>query len=185
MRGNFEQCLALTLKEEGGFANNPKDPGGMTNLGVTRATYEQWLGRHVTDDEMRALTIKDVEPIYRTNYWDRVRGDELPVGVDLVVFDLAVNSGTTRAAKFLQQALNVPSDGIIGPKTLAACQQRDPEELIEQICQERLQFLKQLSTWETFGKGWTNRITRIEAAAKKMLASLKKPPLKNVSANVA
>lgn len=184
MKGNFEQCLAITLKEEGGFVNHKADPGGMTNLGITRATYEQWVGRHVTDDEMRALTLKDVEPIYRANYWNRIRGDELPVGVDLVVFDFAVNSGSTRAAKYLQQACNVASDGIIGPKTLAACQQRDPEELVEQICQERLQFLKQLSTWDTFGKGWSARVGRIEAAAKKMLAGLKKPPLKDVRTNV-
>lgn len=185
MNGNFEQCLALTLREEGGFVNDKRDPGGMTNLGVTRATYEQWVGRHVTDDEMRKLTLHDVQKIYKVNYWDRVRGDELPIGVDMAVFDLAVNSGTSRAAKFLQQALAMPSDGIIGPKTIAAAYQRDPEELIEQICRERLQFLKQLSTWKTFGKGWSGRVERVEAAAKKMLAGLKKPPLKNVRPNVA
>lgn len=174
MRGNFEQCLAITLKWEGGFSDHPKDTGGMTNLGITRATYEQWVGRHVTDKEMKALTLKDVEPIYRKNYWDRVRGDELPVGVDLAVFDLAVNSGTSTAVKFLQNAVNVPSDGILGPKTMAAVNGFDPEELIEQVCQERMMFLRKLSSWPTFGKGWTNRINGIEDSAKKLLVGNKK-----------
>lgn len=184
MRGNFEQCLAITLKWEGGWANHSKDPGGMTNLGITRATYEQWVGRHVDEKEMKALTLKDVEPIYRKNYWDRVKGDELPVGVDLAVFDLAVNSGSSTAVKFLQNALNLPADGILGHKTMAAVEIADPEEVIEQVCQERMLFLKKLSSWPTFGKGWTNRVNGIEDAAKKLLVGDKKP-LKQVAPKMA
>lgn len=185
MNGNFEQCLALTLKEEGGFVNNPHDPGGMTNMGVTRATYEAWVGRKVEESEMRALTVKDVTPIYRKNYWDRIRGDELPVGVDLAVFDLGVNSGTTTAIKFLQNALDIPADGIFGPNTLRHVNEADAEELAQKVCEERLNFLKKLSTFPTFGKGWTARVKRVQENSLKMLAVVPKPTLKGVSTDVA
>lgn len=185
MKGNFEQCLALTLKEEGGFTKHPADPGGMTNMGVTRATYEGWVHRKVEEEEMRALTLKDVTPIYRVNYWDRVRGDELPQGVDLAVFDLGVNSGTTTAIKFLQNALDIPADGIFGPFTLKHVNEADPEALVKKLCEERLNFLKKLSTFPTFGKGWTARVKRVQENGLKMLAVVPQAPLKGVSADVA
>ena len=118
-QSNFGRCLDMLLKHEGGFVNHPKDPGGMTNLGVTRATYEQFLGRAVTEDEMRALTPEDVAPVYKKDYWDKVKGDDLPSGVDWCVFDWAVNSGPARAAKALQLVVGATVDGAIGPKTLA------------------------------------------------------------------
>ena len=93
MNGNFEQCLALVLHSEGGFVNNPQDPGGMTNLGVTKVTYEGYVNRHVDEAEMRSLTPDLVAPLYKKMYWDRIKGDDLPVGVDYCLFDLAVNSG--------------------------------------------------------------------------------------------
>lgn len=80
MRGNFEECLALVLKHEGGFVNNPRDPGGMTNLGVTKVTYESYVNRHVDEAEMRSLTPALVAPLYKKMYWDRIKGDDLPVG---------------------------------------------------------------------------------------------------------
>jgi len=185
MKGNFEQCLALTLKEEGGFSMHHADPGGMTNLGVTRATYEGWVGRKVDEEEMRALTIKDVTPIYLMNYWNRVRGDELPPGVDLAVFDLGVNSGTTTAIKFLQNALDIPSDGIFGPFTLKHVNEAEPKELVKKLCEERLNFLKKLSTFPTFGKGWTARVKRVQENGLKMLTVVREPALKGVSTDVA
>lgn len=184
MKGNFEQCLALTLKEEGGFSKHHADPGGMTNLGVTKATYEGWVGRKVDEEEMRALTLKDVTPIYLMNYWNRVRGEELPMGVDLAVFDLGVNSGTTTAIKFLQSALNIPSDGIFGPFTLKHVNEADPAEVIKAVCEERLTFLKKLSTFPTFGKGWTSRVKRVQENSLKMLTVGTKPALERVSTNV-
>ena len=184
MKGNFEQCLALTLKEEGGYVNHPADPGGMTNLGVTKRTYEGWLKREATEAEMRALKPKDVEPIYRFNYWNAVRADELPMGVDSVVFDLAVNSGPTTAVKFLQRALELPADGKFGPKTLQAVNDADPEKLVERICQLRLDFLKSLSTWPTFGKGWARRVKTVQEHGFKMLAMGAEPAVKDVSSNV-
>ena len=108
------ECL---LKHEGGFVNHPKDPGGMTNLGVTKAVYDKWIGRESTEQEMRDLTPDDVAPIYKKNYWDKVRGDDLPSGVDWCAFDWAVNSGSGRPAKAIQRAVGAKQDGAIGPMT--------------------------------------------------------------------
>lgn len=169
MRGNFEECLALVLHSEGGFVNNPRDPGGMTNLGVTKVTYEGYVNRHVDEAEMRSLTPDLVAPLYKKMYWDRIKGDDLPVGVDYCLFDLAVNSGVGKAGKLLQMALDVPADGLIGPMTLRALEGRDPEEIIQQVCQERLDFLQSLNTWNTFGKGWGRRVAEVEQHATAML----------------
>jgi lysozyme family protein len=102
-------------------------------------------------------------------YWDRIKGDDLPVGVDYCLFDLAVNSGVGRAGKLLQMALDVPADGIIGPITLRALQNRDPHEIVEQICEERIAFLLSLNTWNTFGKGLGRRIASVEQHATAMI----------------
>ena len=169
MRGNFEECLELVLKSEGGFVNNPRDPGGMTNLGVTKVTYEGYVNRHVDEAEMRSLTPALVAPLYKKMYWDRIKGDDLPVGVDYCLFDLAVNSGVGKAGKLLQMALDVPADGLIGPMTLRALESRDPEEIIQQVCQERLDFLQSLGTWGVFGKGWGRRVAEVEQHATAML----------------
>ena len=157
MKDNFELCLKMLLKHEGGFVDHPKDPGGMTNLGVTKAVYEDVLGREVTEQEMRALTEEDVKPVYKKLYWDRCWGDELPSGVDWAVFDWAVNSGPSRAAKALQRAVNAKPDGAIGPNTLEAVEAVDPRDIIEQLAEERELFYRALSTFDTFGKGWLRR----------------------------
>lgn len=169
MKDNFEQCLALVLKHEGGFVNHPKDPGGMTNLGVTKKVWEEWVGYTVDESAMRALGPTDVAPLYKKNYWDRVSGDDLPTGVDYSVFDLAVNSGVSRAAKFLQAACGVAQDGNIGPATLAAVAAFHPRDLSTAICEKRLAFLQALPTWNTFGKGWNKRVAEVEETAFKMV----------------
>ena len=169
MNGNFERCLALVLKSEGGFVNNSADPGGMTNLGVTKDTYEAWVNRTVDEAEMRSLTPDVVAPIYKNNYWDRVVGNELPVGVDYCVFDAAVNLGPSQAIKLIQRALNVVDDGILGEKTLAASHQRDAAELIEQFSEEHLQLMQTKKTWATFAKGFQNRIDFVKETALQMV----------------
>ena len=157
MRQNFEQCMGWLLEHEGGYVNHPNDPGGETNLGVTRAVYEQYAGRQVMDGEMEGLTHDDVYPIYKENYWDRVRGDDLPSGVDWAVFDWGVNSGTSRAAKALQRIIGVEQDGGIGPMTLQAVASVEPTEIIEQMHHMRDSFYRSLSTFDTFGRGWIRR----------------------------
>lgn len=165
MENNFEQCLALVLKHEGGYVNNPKDPGGMTNLGVTKRVWEEWVGHPVDEAAMRALGPQDVAPLYKKNYWDKIKGDQLPAGVDYACFDLAVNSGVGRAAKILQKALGVSQDGAIGPATLNAVASSDARNLATEICDLRLEFLQGLPTFDTFGKGWTRRVQEVEKIA--------------------
>lgn len=169
MKDNFEQSLALVLKSEGGFVNNPRDPGGMTNLGVTKATYERWINGSATEAQMRALTPADVEPIYREWYWDGVRGDDLPLGVDYCVFDFAVNSGIGTATRMLQDAAGVVPDGKLGPVSMAAVLKAKPRDLIDMMQTLRLGYLRKISTWPTFGKGWSKRVQDVTTAALAMV----------------
>ena len=157
MKQNFDKCLAKLLSHEGGYVNHPKDPGGMTNLGVSKRVYDDWIGRESTEQEMRDLTPADVGPIYKKNYWDRVKGDDLPSGVDWCAFDWAVNSGSGRPAKAIQRAVGAAADGAIGPMTLKAVAEKDPKEIIEYVFQVRQSFYESLKTFETFGRGWTRR----------------------------
>ena len=157
MKSNFEECMARLLAHEGGYVWHAEDPGGETNFGVTRAVYEQYVGRQVMDGEMEGLTHDDVYPIYKENYWDRVRGDDLPSGVDWAVFDFCVNSGVSRSAKALQRIVGVEQDGGIGPMTLQAIAEMEPADIIEQMHHVRDGFYRSLSTFDTFGRGWIRR----------------------------
>ena len=170
MNGNFEACLALVLKSEGGFVNNPKDPGGATNFGVTKATYEQFTGKTVSVDDMRALTVDQITPLYRRMFWDAVHGDDLPAGVDYAILDFAVNSGVKRAAKALQQAVGVTVDGAIGAATMAAVASADANDIVTKVCAARLAFLQALTTWQYYGKGWGGRVARVEQRATAMIS---------------
>ena len=165
MKDNFSKALAAVLVHEGGFVNNPKDPGGMTNLGCTKAVWEEHCGHSVDEKAMRALTPNDVGPLYKRKYWDKVCGDDLPAGVDYVVFDAAINSGPGRAAKWLQACVGVEVDGGIGPKTLAAVRAFSPKHLVEDYTKRRLSFLMDLPTWDTFGRGWSRRVGEVESSA--------------------
>ena len=154
---NFKLCLNMLLKHEGGFVNHPSDPGGMTNLGVTKAVYDKFINRESTEEEMRALTPIEVAPIYKKNYWDRGRCDDLPSGVDWSVFDWGVNSGVGRSAKALQRIVGVTADGGIGPMTLKAVANFEPKDIIVKMHATRQKFYEGLTTFKTFGKGWTRR----------------------------
>ena len=153
MKENFDKSLAMLLHHEGGYVNHPEDPGGETNLGVTKRVYDEWGG----EKDMKDLTPDDVAPIYRENYWNRLKCDDLPSGVDFCVFDWGVNSGTGRAAKALQKVVGANPDGAIGPKTLALIAKQDPKYMIEEFGKIRQEFYEKLSTFKTFGKGWSRR----------------------------
>lgn len=170
MKENFPAALQALLKHEGGYVNHPSDPGGMTNLGVTKRVWEEWVGHEVDEKQMRALTPELVAPLYKKKYWDKVCGDELPTGLDLAVFDLAVNSGPGRAAKMLQKVLGVAQDGAIGPQTIAKALNTDSSKLIADYNAERLAFLMALPTWDTFGKGWGRRVAEVTEQATHMTA---------------
>ena len=170
MKANFDAALKAILHHEGGFVNHPADPGGMTNLGVTKRVWEEWVGHEVDEKTMRALTPEIVAPMYKAKYWDKIKGDDLPEGVDYTVFDAAVNSGPGRAAKWLQACVGVEPDGGIGPKTLAAVAAFEPAELVEDYAKRRLSFLMDLPHWGTFGKGWGRRVAEVQTVASSMTA---------------
>jgi lysozyme family protein len=168
MKENFDNALAAVLHHEGGFVNHPADPGGMTNLGCTKKVWEEYVGHPVDEQTMRNLKPADVAPLYKTKYWDKVRGDDLPAGVDYAVFDCAINSGPGRAAKFLQEVVGVTADGAIGPGTLKAVAAMPAAEIVVKYNARRLAFLQSLATWPTFGKGWGRRVDEVAAASSKM-----------------
>jgi len=165
MNTNFDACFNHLIKHEGGYVNHPSDPGGRTNLGVTQEVWEDWTDRAVNEAEMKALTPEKVKPLYKELYWDRVKGDKLPAGVDYCVFDAAVNSGVRRASQWLQIALGVEADGSIGPKTLAMTLATSPDTVIRNYSAQRLKFLQGLSTWSTFGRGWERRVSEVKQTA--------------------
>lgn len=171
---NFSACLRFTLKFEGGFCNDPRDPGGPTNLGVTQATLSAFLGHACSIADVRALTPNAVAPLYRQRFWDPVNGDALPAGVDLAVFDFGVNSGPIRAVIGLQRALGVADDGCVGPITIAAAKKLASSDagaalLVERICAGRLAFLTHLTVFKTFGPGLRSRVLKCERAALSMV----------------
>ena len=170
---NYEKCLAMILHQEGGYVNHPKDPGGMTNLGVTKRVYEDWVGYSVSEHTMQNLTEEDVAPIYKKNYWDRIKADELPSGLDLCVFDFGVNAGTGRAAKYLQNLIGTVADGGIGPNTLRALANYVDSEGVESAIKnyqaERQYYYEKLKTIETFGRGWTRRVEETTESALEMI----------------
>ena len=169
MKENWIKCLEIILHHEGGYVNHPKDPGGETNLGVTKRVYEEFGGTK----NMKDLTREDVEPIYKKNYWDRVKGDQLPAGLDLCVFDFGVNAGTGRAAKFLQKIIGTTVDGGIGPNTLKKLSEYvdeyGVENTIKRYQESRQKYYESLSTFDTFGRGWTRRVNETTESAKDLI----------------
>lgn len=169
MRGNFDRCLSLLFGDEGGYVNDPRDNGGATNFGVTQGTFDAWRrSRGELMEPVRSITRAEAAEIYKANYWDMVKADDLPLGLDYVVFDGAVNSGPGRSAKFLQQALMIQMDGAIGPVTLAAAAKADVRKAITDIKAIRMAFLRSLDDWSAFGRGWTTRVDSVTADALEM-----------------
>ena len=158
MKVNYDKCLETILHHEGGYVNHPKDPGGETNLGVTKKVYQE----HGGTKDMKDLLVEDVAPIYKKGYWDKIKGDDLPGGLDLCVFDFGVNAGPGRAAKFLQQMIGTTVDGGIGPNTLAKLEEYIREngehEAVNKYQEMRQKYYENLSTFATFGRGWTRRV---------------------------
>lgn len=165
MNRNFERALNLVLIHEGGWADHPKDPGGATMKGVTLATFRQFVKPNGTKADLRNITDQQLATVYRKHYWDAVKADQLPNGLDYAVFDYAVNSGPTRAVKHLQAVLGLRQDGIIGPATLAAVNRQPAVDVIQALCAKRMTFLRSLKTWSTFGRGWERRVTGVRTEA--------------------
>jgi lysozyme family protein len=175
MRENFADALTRVLAHEGGFANHPKDPGGATMRGVTLANFRRYVDPSGTVADLKAITRDQLEDVYRDHYWHAVKGDDLPSGVDYAVFDFGVNSGPSRAARYLQGVVGVDEDGKIGPVTLQAVRKMKPDDIINKLCDRRMSFLRGLSTWSTFGKGWSSRVSGVRSAALRLANSKSKP----------
>ena len=150
MKDNFPNCISFSLKAEGGYVNDPKDPGGETKYGISKRAYPSV--------DIKALTLADAIAIYKRDYWDKVQGDTLPAGVDMILLDAAINSGSNKSIKLVQRALGIKDDGSLGPVTLSAILKADPTKLINDSIEQRLAFLKSLPTWGRYGKGWTTRL---------------------------
>lgn len=164
-KDNFERVVMITLGHEGGYVDHPDDPGGATNRGVTHKTLADWRGHGVTKSDVRNLSLSETKAIYRAKYWNIIQADGLPEGVDLALFDFAVNSGTSRAVKFVQRIVGTAPDGVMGPVTLAAINRRDPERLVCELTRDRMEFLSKLPTWPTFGRGWQRRVNDVSDKA--------------------
>ena len=159
MKENYPQALRQVLKYEGGYVDHPKDPGGPTNKGVTQEVYDDWRkSQNLPVQSVRNIADSEVAAIYKNLYWVRISGDNLPSGVDFAVFDYAVNSGVSRAAKTLQAVVGVTQDGQIGPQTIQAAK----TYVAMSITNRRLAFMQSLSIWSTFGKGWSARIADVK-----------------------
>jgi len=169
MNTNFNKCLSLVLQSEGLYVDNSKDPGGETMRGVTRNAWAGWLKRPIEDGEMAKLTVEDVTPFYKALYWDKTYCDELPVGVDYIIFDAAVNMGPGQSVKLLQEALGCFPDGVLGPNTLNAIEDVNPISIVNNFSTEKEDFYKQLKTFPIFGKGWLNRVEQVKTRAMEMI----------------
>lgn len=150
MASSFDQFIGRVLSHEGGYVNDPKDPGGETQWGISKRSYPQL--------NIRALTREDAVEIYRRDFWARVQGDKLPQAFAFQALDAAVNHGIGNAVRWLQRAAGVADDGIIGPATLAAVARAQPADLVLLFNAERLEFYAKLGTFDTFGRGWTRRV---------------------------
>lgn len=158
MKATYEAAMDKVFEDEGGYDNDPHDPGGPTKYGITIYDVRKYLNPHATASDVKHLTKAQARTIYDLHYALPVRYDDLPPGVDYAVLDYGINSGISRSAKVLQKFVGVRADGKIGPLTLAAVRTVDAKDLIIKIQDERLAFLKSLRTWKRFGKGWTRRV---------------------------
>jgi lysozyme family protein len=164
-RATYEVALKRLLAHEGGYSNHPSDPGGPTKFGITIHDYRNYVKPNATAADVRAMRVDEAKAIYRSKYWDAVRGDELPAGLDYAVFDYGVNSGTVRAIRVLRRLVGFPEKGLVTNALLAAVRKRDAADLIARLSDERLAFLKQLKTWPVFGRGWARRVAEVRVAA--------------------
>jgi len=163
---SFKECLDLVLKSEGGWVNNPNDPGGETNLGVTKRVWEEYVGHPVTT--LKNLTPELVAPMYEQKYWRPCYAGVLPRGLDYLVFSMAVNAGPGRSVKLLQQSIGCLPDGVIGPKTRELISNSNIATFIAKFSETRREYYHSLKTFPIFGKGWLSRVDHEETQALQM-----------------
>lgn len=151
---NFDEAFERLISHEGGYVNHPGDPGGETNWGVTLGTARE----EGYSGAMKEMTRAQAKEIYRKAYWNRAKSDQYDPAIGFQLFDAAVNHGIGQSIKFLQRAVNVADDGIIGPMSLRAIKSMSVTDVVLRFNAERLEFYTKLSTWNSFGKGWVRRV---------------------------
>ena len=166
---NFDKSFALVMKSEGGYVNNPKDPGGETNMGVIKAAWSTWLKRHIEDGEMAKLQIEDVKPFYKALYWDKTYCNQLPKGLDYMMFDASVNMGVGQSIRLLQKSLGCVADGVIGSNTMKLINQSKVNDMIDKYSAQKEMFYRSLANFSVFGKGWLNRVAQVKQNAEDMV----------------
>jgi lysozyme family protein len=162
----FDSIIEMILEHEGGYVDHPTDPGGETIYGISKRAYP--------DLDIKNLTVAEAKEIYRNDYWDKIKGDDLPAGVACVTIDYAVNSGVSRASKALQGACGITNgDGIIGPHTLSATwvavRNYSEKYVVHAVTEQRQEFIRALSIYDTFGRGWERRIEETRAKAMELI----------------
>ena len=158
----YDQIITLILKSEGGYTNDAADPGGPTNWGITIADARMYWKKTATAADVKAMPLSVAKIIYKAHYWDSQACNELPAGIDYAIMDYGVNSGIGRSGKVLRRALGLPDNtSTVTADVITACNKADPKKIINYICTERLAFLKSLSTWPTFGRGWGTRVASV------------------------
>ena len=173
---NWNKSFEHVIKSEAGFQSDPHDSGnhlpdgraGCTMLGCTQANWEAYVGHQVTWDDMKALKPDDVKPLYKRDYWDAVKGDELPGGVDYAAFDFAINAGPGASRKMIQRALGVTADGAIGPATMTAIKATNGKVFLDKFSQAKRDFYIGLHN-PTYEKGWLARVDTVKDIATVML----------------
>lgn len=171
MKDNFNECFKLLMISEGGYSNHKDDPGGKTKFGITEQTWIDYNKSSFSRSNLRIADISQTmaKKVYKKEYWDKSKCEQLPPGVDYCVFDAGVHSGVPQSVKWLQQCVRVKDDGIIGKDTLKECEYCLPWHVIDEFCNIRLIFLKSLKTWEVFGKGWNSRVESVKEDSIAML----------------
>jgi len=175
MKENYESALAHVLESEGGWSDDSTDAGGATMKGVTFAVFKEFKRNpHLTKDDLRNISNQDIHDIYKQLYWDKIHGDDLPAGIDYAVFDSAVNMGVGRASKFIQEAVGVTADGVLGPASLSAIQKADPKELIEKFSELKNNFyhgiVESRPDQVKYLNGWLIRVTKVKSTSESMIA---------------
>lgn len=175
-QNTYDEALRRLLVHEGGYSNHPSDPGGPTNYGITIWDYRKYINPQGQARDVRNMSVDDAKKIYRERYWNVMRCDALPAGLDYCVFDYGVNSGIGRSGKVLRRLVGLKDNThLITDEVIAAAAKRDPLALIDAMCVERMRFLKGLRTWSTFGRGWERRVREVREAARAMVLNKSLP----------
>lgn len=157
----WNTAIKTTLGFEGGYVNDLKDSGGETKYGISKKAYP--------DLDIKSLTVEQAKEIYHKDYWDKCKCQFIPDALSIALFDFAVNSGVKRAIRYLQRALGVTVDGVIGNQTIGACNRVPTKYTLEKFMQYRLEFLMSLKGWQHYGNGWGKRVRELKDVCEKYI----------------